>query len=410
VRVRLKSCVWERSGEDLVVLDHSWSHVELVDPDGDVAALLEILAAAPRTPAEAAAELTGRGFTAAPDEVAEAIEALDTIGLVESAAGAGSPVATDPRYDSNLLYFGLFGSLARGRVEMQERLLGAHVLQLGTGGLGSNVLPSLVGLGVGRITLLDTDEVEPRNFARQFLYREADIGESKVDRAAAWVRAYDSRVAVDTVRRRVTGPADVADLLGGVDLVVSGIDTPAEVDGWVNAACVPAGTPVVRGGILGTQLRYFSVDPGRSPCLACWETQRQREQAGFAPIDAVVGRLVARLPRFNPGVGPAAALIGSLVAFEAMAYLTGVQQPAAAGATVTVDLGDRFRMDRIEWVADPDCPVCATAPVRTAEPPAAGGLAAGEPAAAEPAGGEPDGAAEPAAGEPAGAAEPAPSL
>jgi molybdopterin/thiamine biosynthesis adenylyltransferase len=65
----------------------------------------------------------------------------------------------------------------------------AHVLVLGVGGGSSNVLMGLVGLGVGRFTLVDGDDVEPWNFARQFVYRHVDIGRSKVDRAAEWVRS-----------------------------------------------------------------------------------------------------------------------------------------------------------------------------------------------------------------------------
>jgi hypothetical protein len=68
---------------------------------------------------------------------------------------------------------GWVGSCRRPRPTSPCSRLHSRVLQLGTGGLRSNVLQSLAGLGVGRLTVLEHDVVEPRNFARQF---PPDIG------------------------------------------------------------------------------------------------------------------------------------------------------------------------------------------------------------------------------------------
>jgi len=118
---------------------------------------------------------------------------LDDLGWLENAATA-KPVLTDrqrERYFSNLAFFDGFTSLDRSREEIQDQLLSAHVLVLGVGGLGSAVVQHLVGLGVRRLTLVDFDTVDVRNFARQFTYTPDQIGQPKVDHVAAWVRAFD---------------------------------------------------------------------------------------------------------------------------------------------------------------------------------------------------------------------------
>jgi molybdopterin/thiamine biosynthesis adenylyltransferase len=333
----------------------------LHDPDGSAEALLAALGQGPCTQAELGERLAAGGRPTPSGALSAALAALDSVLLLDDPDGASlGSSELDERHFSNLAFFQAFGTLDRTPAAMQRRLLGAHVLQLGTGGLGSNVLQGLAGLGVGRLTLLDSDRVEERNFARQFLYRRQDIGRSKVHRAAEWVRDYDGRIEVRAVERWVAGPADVADLLPGVDVVSSGVDQPAEIDQWVNEACVTAGVPWVRGGMAGRSLGYFSVAPGNSACLVC-RAGAYRAVAACSDVTGAAARLAARGPRVNRGIGPVAALLGSLVTLEVLRYLTGFEPPYAAGADVFVEVGGEIQQRREPWPADPTCPVCARA-------------------------------------------------
>jgi molybdopterin/thiamine biosynthesis adenylyltransferase len=242
------------------------------------------------------------------------------------------------------------------------------VLVLGTGGLNSTVVPHLAGLGVGRLTLLDHDVVQSRNFARQYLYRHADIGTPKVERAAEWVRRFDPSIDVGTVSGRVDNPHTIAELLDlyRPDAVVAGIDSPDQVDAWVNQACVPAGVPFVRGGMWVTQGVVWSVDPGRSACVNCRSTEEDPVEpvAGTADLDAELAtvRLHATRPRTNRGIGPVAGLLGSLAAFEILRYLTRFEPPAYAGRPMMIDFAAGCAMHHTSWSRDPHCTVCAAAP------------------------------------------------
>jgi molybdopterin/thiamine biosynthesis adenylyltransferase len=361
-RIALKDCGWERVDDRLIVVSQGSKLVELHDPDGSTEAFLTALAAGPQTVDELRARLAAAGSPVSAEELADALAALDSIPLLEDPDGASfADAELDLRHFSNLAFFQEYSGLQRTPTDLQRRLVDAHVLQLGTGGLGSNVLQCLAGLGVGRLTLLDADVVEPRNFARQFIYRRSDVGKSKVEAAAAWVREFDDRIEVRTVERRVTGPGDVADLLDGVDVVSSGIDTPAGmVDLWVNEACMSAAVPWVRGGATGTATRYFSVHPGRSACFACRAREYERVLAG-PDADGAAARAAARSARINRAIGPMAALVGSQVALEVIRYLTGFEPPVAAGATVTIDIAGGLRTERWEWPADPSCALCIKA-------------------------------------------------
>jgi molybdopterin/thiamine biosynthesis adenylyltransferase len=304
VRPMLKDAVWERCGEDLNVITDPETELVIGDPDGTVEYLLELLREGTRGLQALTGLLAARFPQVSDTEVAAALDALDELGLLVDAA-APDPL-TDvqrERYFSNLAFFDTYASLGRPAASFQRALADAHVVFLGTGGLGSTVIQALTGAGVGRMTLLDNDTVALRNFARQYLYREQDIGRSKVRRAQAWVEAFSSAADVRAVSRWINGPGDIADLLTDADLVIAGVDHPDEIDFWVNQACVGAGVPFVRGGMLQRRVSYWSVDPGRSGCRACLQHTAGRGSGR-------IYRMRGGLDPVNRGIGPVASMVG----------------------------------------------------------------------------------------------------
>jgi molybdopterin/thiamine biosynthesis adenylyltransferase len=360
VRPRLKSFTRRVQNGEITLVRETGVEMTVPDPEGQVLALLELLDGGRTTDAVAAA-MTERWPGLTPDDVAEGIADLDAAGLLEDAAAPSTLSAWQrERYASNLAFFGTYAGLNRSRDSYQAALRRAHVVLLGVGGLGSTLLLNLAGLGVGRVTALDCDRVELKNLARQFLYSEAEVGLPKLGRAVARARAFNSELRITPVERWVTGPEDLAPLLPGADLVLSAIDQPAEVQEWVNDACVPAGVPFIAGGMQVGRGVYYSVLPGQSSCLGCW---RAADAAGGAPAD---------LPqRVNRGIGPVASLMGALIALEAVRYLTGFAPPVSAGKLWLVDFATGQSDVGYAWPRLPDCPVC-------------GSRAQGEPLAATP--------------------------
>jgi molybdopterin/thiamine biosynthesis adenylyltransferase len=361
MRPEFKDVRWERIGPDLRLVYDTKDQLLIEDADIAVENLLELLREGGRTPAELAVAL---GVPV--DDVLAAVELLDSHRLLEDADRLGRISPSDhERYFSNLAFFESFATLAGSREDMHERLRSSHVLVLGTGGLNSNTIPHLCGMGVGRFTLLDRDAVEARNFARQYLYRWADIGASKVDRAAEWVRQFDPTVDVTAVNAVIDGVDAVAALVDRVnpDIVMSGVDTPVDIDLWVNAACVAAGTPFVRGGMWVTQGSVVSVDPGRSACIACVALPEGLTSADPDYDQQLAAlRLVRQRPRTNRGIGPVAGLLGALSAFEVLRYLTGFEPPVYAGRPVIVDFSAGCATEQVTWSRDAMCAVCASAP------------------------------------------------
>ena len=75
-------------------------------------------------------------------------------------------------------------SLLMGPDKM-ERFHRAHVLVVGTGGVGAYAAEMLVRAGIGRLTLLDADRVQPSNINRQLCALHSTVGEEKSPRVGA---------------------------------------------------------------------------------------------------------------------------------------------------------------------------------------------------------------------------------
>src|SRR5690348_13912132 len=82
------------------------------------------------------------------------------------------------RYSRQILFPGI-------QAEGQERLLRSHAAIAGCGALGSFQAAALARAGVGRLTIVDRDYVEPGNLQRQWLFEESDAAEALPKSAAA---------------------------------------------------------------------------------------------------------------------------------------------------------------------------------------------------------------------------------
>src|ERR1041384_4298184 len=102
----------------------------------------------------------------------------------------------------------------------QEELLRAHAAVVGCGALGSFHAAALARAGVGRITIIDRDYVEPSNLQRQWLFEEADVAEGmpKAAAAARSIAAINSAVEVLPRIADLTG-SNAEELLGGAGVI-----------------------------------------------------------------------------------------------------------------------------------------------------------------------------------------------
>jgi adenylyltransferase/sulfurtransferase len=199
----------------------------------------------------------------------------------------------------------------------QVRLLGGSVLVVGAGGLGVPVLQYLVAAGVGRIGIVDHDEVEASNLHRQPLYGPADVGRPKAEVAAERLHAANPQVRLEVMPERATAHT-LPDWLARFDVVIDCTDNFA-TKFLVNDAAVSLGKPAVFASVYQYegQLQTYLPRPDW-PCLRCLWPE--------APRDGLVGNCA------QAGVlGAVPAALGAMQAMQALKILLGLpaeSQPA----------------------------------------------------------------------------------
>jgi tRNA A37 threonylcarbamoyladenosine dehydratase len=118
-----------------------------------------------------------------------------------------------------------FGGLERlFGVAAAERIRSAHVAVVGIGGVGSWVAEALARSGVGRITLIDFDQVAESNINRQIQAVQASIGQAKVDAMRERILSYFPECQVTCVEAFAEPDNWPSILPAGVNAVVDACD------------------------------------------------------------------------------------------------------------------------------------------------------------------------------------------
>jgi molybdopterin-synthase adenylyltransferase len=247
--------------------------------------------------------------------------------------------------DDQLLRYSRHILLEEIGIEGQQRILDAHALVIGAGGLGSPVALYLGSAGVGQITLVDHDTVDMTNLQRQIAHSMARVGQPKTGSAGAAIAAINPEVRVHALAMRADA-ALLDRLVAQADVVLDCCDNFATRHA-VNAACVKHRKPLVSGAAIrfDGQISVFDPRSPASPCYACV----------FPPDDSFEETRCATLGVFAPLVG----IIGSMQAGEALKLLSGAGS-SLAGRLLMLDARS-MAWSEVRLPRNTDCSVCAAA-------------------------------------------------
>ncbi|MEX0785867.1 MAG: molybdopterin-synthase adenylyltransferase MoeB [Dehalococcoidia bacterium] len=226
----------------------------------------------------------------------------------------------------------------------QRKIMGAKVLIVGAGGLGSPVALYLALAGVGTIGLVDFDIVDLTNLQRQILHQNDDIGRPKVQSAKETLNAYNPDVNVQLHEAPLTSD-NAMEIVSQYDIVVNGADNFA-ARYLVNDTCVFLKKPLIDGSILLFEGQATVYMPGKG-CYRCLFPQPP--PPGLVPSCAEAGVL-----------GALCGLVGSIQASETLKVILGIGDTLHGRLLIVDALSMDFRALKIR--RDTKCVVCGDDP------------------------------------------------
>jgi len=282
---------------------------------------------------------------------AQSFKAAETVTTIHAAS---NPVFLDTdRYSRQILFPGIG---ATG----QHLLASAHVAIIGVGATGAASASLLARAGVGTLTLIDRDFVEPSNLQRQILFDEADARDAlpKAEAARRKIALFNSDVTVHSHIADLV-PANIHELLAPAHLVLDATDN-FETRYLLNDYCVQQSKPWIYAAAVGAYAATMNILPRH----LVQTDNREPATDNYAPTAC----LACIFPK--PPTGPvetcdtagilstAVNLAASIQTTEALKLLTN--QPHLMRRTLlSHDLWSNERTEINATKPNPSCTVCS---------------------------------------------------
>ena len=228
-------------------------------------------------------------------------------------------------------------------IEGQEKILAAHAVIIGAGGLGSAAAPYLAAAGIRKITLIDHDTVDLTNIQRQIMHNQNSVGLAKVQSGKTMLQNLNPHIQVNAIQEKATDDL-LEQLLPNASVVLDCSDN-FTTRHMVNAACVKHQVPLVSGAAIKFDGQVTVIDPRQTgtPCYAC-----------LFPADQEFNEVqCSTMGVFSPLVG----IIGSIQAAQALQVIMQIGEPLV-GKLLLWDARSS-QVDQITLHQRDDCPVCS---------------------------------------------------
>ena len=144
--------------------------------------------------------------------------------------------------------------------EGQLDLKNSSVLCIGAGGLGSSVLLYLAATGIGKIGIVDNDQIEKSNLQRQIIHETDTVGNLKINSARERIKKLNPNIEVSIFNKRINAE-NALEIIQKFDVICDCSDNFA-TRYLINDACLILDKPLVFGSVQGFegQLSVFNLN------------------------------------------------------------------------------------------------------------------------------------------------------
>ncbi|MBN2881094.1 HesA/MoeB/ThiF family protein [Candidatus Woesearchaeota archaeon] len=162
------------------------------------------------------------------------------------------------RYDRQIKHWG---------ISNQNKLSNSCVAIIGAGGIGSACAELLCRSGVGELIVFDNDLISTSNLNRQVLYKESDVGKSKVKCLKSELKKINSNVKVNIFEEKLTFKN--LDKISRAQLILDCTDK-IQMKLLLNKIAYKLKKKLIYASASQRDVRIYIVNPESSkPCLNC---------------------------------------------------------------------------------------------------------------------------------------------
>ena len=220
--------------------------------------------------------------------------------------------------------------------QQMEKLRSAHVMLLGLGGVGSYAAEALARGGVGKMTIVDNDDVAVSNLNRQLPALSSTIGRMKTDVVAERLRDLAPDLELTAVNAFYL-PETPVEIPEDCTLVVDAIDTTS-AKLHLAQICKERNIPLISCMGMGNRMDPTQIRIGdiyeTSGCPLCRVMRHELRKRGISQLRCVYSVEPALSPNHGPdaetkGTRPAPGSVsfvpsvaGLYLAYEAIRILT----------------------------------------------------------------------------------------
>ena len=224
----------------------------------------------------------------------------------------------------------------------QKKLLKSSVLIIGAGGLGSPIGIYLAAAGIGKIGIIDKDNVEISNLSRQIIFQTKDVKKNKSYSAINKLKKINPNVKFQAFNQKLT-VKNINQISKNFDVIVDGSDN-FRTRFLVNNYCLKNRKILVSGEIskFDGQVYTFNFSKKKSPCLRCF-------------IPKMPNNLDVDNCEYEGVLGSLAGIIGTIQANEVIKEILGIGESLCGYILIIDALKLSFRKVKLNQRSDCLC-------------------------------------------------------
>ena len=232
-----------------------------------------------------------------------------------------------------------------------EKAREKEIVIIGCGGLGNPIARLVARVGIGKLVLIDNDEVEIENLNRDG-FEISDVGKNKAEVLKEKLeRTFEKHVLeIEAIPENVLN-ISLDKIIEGADLVITATDTTSSRI-YVNDACVETNTKMINAGFTTDGLRGHVrlIIPGETACLKCTyfdlPSTEKTNLKDRIDLGAKTGYAISPAPTLT--------FLASLAAMMAFDVLFEISRPPSY---ISVNLAE-MKFSTVELKKNPRCEVC----------------------------------------------------